>query len=257
LDGWHSYFYTKEHNVALSLAPQWFTTLEEIGFEQDWLSGIYLLTIGDFSVDTHCTGVFVNLINLAQCQPPVDWFIHHNVPVWYPWGTREMNCAERDPVFVQSFAPLAKAFRSSSPLFLPSPLSSLPRPSSPPTFFDPIKNDTIMAKSPTPKHEQPTYQTWEEFFALWSLCNAEAEKSETPLMWQQCLNCLRKPPTVNTKVFIWVQSLKPNVPPHQLYREQVSKKFNEDSLSVGRIMGTGLNGLKLGTNKGCNRFVMG
>jgi hypothetical protein len=221
---------TKQHNVALSLAPWWFTALEEIDFEQDWLSVIYSLTIGDFSVDTHCAGVFVNLINPAQCQPPIDWFIHHNVPVWYPWGTREMNHAEQDPVFVQSFAPPAEAFRSSSPLFLPSSLSTPPRCSSPPTFFDPIKNNTIMAKSPTPKHKQPTYQTWEEFFALQSLFNAKAEKLETPLTWQQCLNHLRKPPTVNTKVFIWVQSLKPNVPPHQLYCERVSKKFNEDTI---------------------------
>jgi hypothetical protein len=228
---------TKQHEVAPILAPEWFTLLTEIGFEQDWLSGIYLSTVGDFSVDIPRAGIFLDLFNPDKRQPSVAWFIHHNVPVWYPWGEKEAHSAARNPDFARHYAPSADALRPPSPLFLPSPLSTPPRPSSPQILLNEGETDVTKANLPTPQHQpsphhltETTYQSWREFFTLRSLRNAETEKSETPGQQQTRLNRMRKPPTVNTKVFIWTSSTNPNIPLDQLYRTRVSKRYNEDTI---------------------------
>jgi hypothetical protein len=229
---------TKQHKLAPILAPKWFTLLAKIGFEQDWLSGIYLLTVGDFSVDIPCAGIFLNLFNPDKCQPSVTWFIHHNVPVWYPWGEKEAHSAAQNPDFAWHYTLSANALCPPSLLFLPSPLSTPPCPSSPQIFLSEGETDVMKANLPKPQHQlsphhltETTYQSWREFFTLQSLRNTETEKSETPGQQQTHLNRMRKPPTVNTKVFIWTSSTNPNIPLDQLYHHtRVSKKYNEDTI---------------------------
>lgn len=227
----------KLHEVAPTNAPDWFEALADVGFEQPWLSGVLSSIICSFSNATPRVGVFINIVSPLHGQPPVEWFIYHHIPIWYPWGTREQRLAGEVPAFAR-FAPYYHS-GARTPLFFSSPsyTPSIRSPPSPSQYLDPESHTSRTSgvsstlHSRAPAQEKP-YQSWEEFFAQRELRNAEKEKRETPAERQKRLQRARDRPVKKAKVFIWTTSEDPDIPLSQLYRQPVPKKYNEDNIGA-------------------------
>lgn len=85
--------------------PHWFSFLSKQQYPQIWLSGIRSSLVATFDSSVPRAGVFVQLLQCHREQYSVDWLCSFDIPVWYPWGTREVRASE-DDVRLARFAPL-------------------------------------------------------------------------------------------------------------------------------------------------------
>lgn len=69
--------------------PDWFARLASANVPQVWLSSLQTSVVCDFSFLNLRVGAFLDVLNPTRHQPPVKWFIDHNVPVWYRWGPQQ------------------------------------------------------------------------------------------------------------------------------------------------------------------------
>ncbi|PPQ84886.1 hypothetical protein CVT26_008733 [Gymnopilus dilepis] len=173
--------------------PSWFSSLSDLGWAQYYLSGLGSSVLGDFSPDIQRTGVFLNIVNPVSKQFPVDWFYVFNIPVWYPWGKREMAAAKENPD-IQRLGPpsyMLEEFNKPDPPF-PSP------------FFDhgspQFSMDIHFNEAEGPSSSEAP---WVSFFREREARNARLIEFESAIDRQTRLNRTREPGTTNADFFIW------------------------------------------------------
>jgi hypothetical protein len=88
--------------------PVWFEVLAGAGFNQGWLSGIYLSLNCSFSPDIPRAGVFIRIGEDESC---VQFLCKYHVPVWYPWGPKQEAWAHNYP-WLAMYAPLPEQFQA-------------------------------------------------------------------------------------------------------------------------------------------------
>ncbi|KAF8181576.1 hypothetical protein BJ912DRAFT_854611 [Pholiota molesta] len=72
--------------------PNWYQYLASRRWQQGFLSNVQAAA-GVFHPDIPRVGIFLDITNPKRNQYSVDWFTKFHVPVWYPWGTTEINAA--------------------------------------------------------------------------------------------------------------------------------------------------------------------
>ena len=190
--------------------PHWFSFLHEREYTQIWLSGIRSSMVATFDSSVARAGVFVQVLEPHREQYSVDWLCKFNIPVWYPWGTREVRALEIDPRLAQ-FAPPAHHLQESGTFLTKNPHPQ-PQPTtetqtgpydckllfnSSPLFFNLYIYIYLGAASYT------LLPSWQAFFEKRRARNERLKARETPSQRQARENRERKPPTERTKVFMW------------------------------------------------------
>src|SRR5271155_5432680 len=100
--------------------PHWFSFLSQRVFSQIWLSGIRSSMVAYFDLCIDRVGVFVQLCQCHRDQFSVDWLCEFGVPVWYPWGRREIQASQTD-VRLARLAPLPHHLQESSTFLTTNP----------------------------------------------------------------------------------------------------------------------------------------
>lgn len=109
-------------------SPHWFLFLYQREYSQIWLSGIRSSIVATFDSSVDRAGVFVQLLQRHRDQFSVDWLYTFGIPVWYPWGTREVRASESDTRLAR-FAPLPHqlqgigSFLTKNPTPQPQPIT--------------------------------------------------------------------------------------------------------------------------------------
>lgn len=73
--------------------PGWFYFLSGQQMKQLWLSGIQASSAGTFGPSVARAGILLKIVEAERNQFSVDWLCRFHVPVWYPWGTKEVQAA--------------------------------------------------------------------------------------------------------------------------------------------------------------------
>jgi hypothetical protein len=183
--------------------PAWFTHLVEKTpnrtWDQAYVSSVRT-TLGQFEPWSRA-GVIVQVVNPHRYQYTVDWLCKFNVPVWYPWGAKEISAASTDAL-IAALAP---------------PVTDLQQ------------IHTLLHKSPTTESGMQRAETahpWLAFFEEKQRRIAVALKTEDPKHRQIRESRAKNPPKKKTKVFIWEEDAS-----RTYVRTQVSSKWNEDTLA--------------------------
>jgi hypothetical protein len=193
--------------------PDWFTRLHDAGFDQLWLAGVKASQVGTFGLSVPRVGLFLDFMNPEKTQPDVQWFCHHHVPVWYPWGAYD-EATVRAKQFADLIPPAHKlqaaaTFMTRNPSALPTQ-PSLPDSTSLPAL--PVKRNP---------------PAWKAFFEERDKLNARKLEKETAKQREKRLNRERRPPVRTAPVFEWVESEND---PTQLVRKPVFASAREETL---------------------------
>ena len=79
------------------MMPFWYKVLQDKGFEESWLSGIYCSDVRNFLAFVPRVGTFLNLEVPSLDSPSVEWFVARNIPVWYPISNKILDFARKNP----------------------------------------------------------------------------------------------------------------------------------------------------------------
>ena len=172
--------------------PTWFITMNK--YDQALLSG--LRSSSPFTYLAERVGTLLNIAEPPVNQFSVDFLIKYCVPVWYPWGPKEIWKAKHD----RSFDRLA-----------PPP--------------DQLQRATqFLVRDPFPQPKDAD-RPWVAFFEKRQKHVEFLTRSETPRNRQSRLDRERNPPTVKTKVFEWSCGSD-----GKFTRQLVCKRENEETL---------------------------
>jgi hypothetical protein len=187
-------------------SPHWLSFLHDREYSQIWLSGIRSSMVAIFDSSVARVGVFVELLEPHREQYSVDWLCKFNVPVWYPWGTREVRAAEIDPHLAR-FAPLPHYLQESGTFLTKNPH---PQPTTEPQTrsFD---CKLLFNSSPLSLNlyfylgeaSCTLVPSWKTFFEKRRARNEHLKARETPSERCKRESRERNPPTKRTKVFMW------------------------------------------------------
>jgi hypothetical protein len=218
---WFSLFIAAfSYAIAISLSrrrddfydgmPHWFSFLYEREYSQIWLSGIRSSMVATFDSSVTRAGVFVELLEPHREQYSVDWLCKFDVPVWYPWGTREVRASESD-ARLSRFAPPPHQLQESGTFLTKNPHPQ-PQPTTEPQTGS--YDCTLLSNSSSLSLNLYIYiyvgvasftlvPSWKAFFEKRRARNERLKARETPKERQSRENREKKPPTEKTKVFMW------------------------------------------------------
>jgi hypothetical protein len=227
--------------------PTWYKILEDRGFEESWLSGIYCSNVPNFSASVPRVGTFLKLEDRSSDLPSVEWFVAHNIPVWYPISSEILDFARKNPTNPMSkFVPppeilgmwiqprLTKlpdlhalsAIRSNAPAN-PAQSSAPANPAqsnAPPA--NPMPCNPKSNAPANPRQQADSYVSWQEFFSRRATRNAAILAREGPREREVRLNRERQPPRRKTRVFEWAKGH--DFDDDRLYRQLVPQKRHEE-----------------------------
>ncbi|KAF9032718.1 hypothetical protein BJ165DRAFT_1598960 [Panaeolus papilionaceus] len=69
--------------------PTWYTCLQDAGFEDDWLESLTQSTVCEFDACISRVGVVLQLSQYGMENPPISWFLRHNIPIWFLFNAKE------------------------------------------------------------------------------------------------------------------------------------------------------------------------
>ncbi|KDR66683.1 hypothetical protein GALMADRAFT_147735 [Galerina marginata CBS 339.88] len=190
----------------------WFGLLASRGISQSWLSSIASSPVCDFSTQCARVGTFLDVLQPTRTQPPVQWFCHFNVDVWYLWTLEHEKLAAHDPVLKHLRPPehmwqAALTFITSSPSSQPSStlvtvhFGDAYHPQSPAQGLSSEELSTCKAKSAVSAYIAT--KPWTMFFAARAERNAQTLSKETPDARNQRLQREKNPATASAEVYLW------------------------------------------------------
>ncbi|KAF8180869.1 hypothetical protein BJ912DRAFT_929191 [Pholiota molesta] len=85
---------------ANSPIPVWYHRLQETHhYPAAWLDGLLLSTVCNFDVKTLRAGVVFAWSIGDKTRPTIQWFLEHNIPLWFVWSKDEERLMERDRLY--------------------------------------------------------------------------------------------------------------------------------------------------------------
>ncbi|KAF8063149.1 hypothetical protein FPV67DRAFT_1672188 [Lyophyllum atratum] len=194
-----------------SFQKAWLDVLLNHDFDQNWIDSVMSSTIYDFTSPNSRAGTFIRLTgqDIDPTQPPVTWFCHYNVPVWYRWGQHEAITAD------DILKPLEYQMQEATTWLTMQPASLLPS-----DVHGPRSGNSPPEDADPPR----AYIAW---FADRDERNKKRVLTETSAQRQTRLNRERQPPTTSAKVFIWESS---DSDPKVWVRVPVLRADREDTL---------------------------
>ncbi|KJA24793.1 hypothetical protein HYPSUDRAFT_200342 [Hypholoma sublateritium FD-334 SS-4] len=87
--------------------PCWYEHLATKNFGAAWLDGLSRSTVGAFDTRTTRSGVILNIKTNDHHQPPVQWFLAHNIPCWYALTKQTEEYMNADPFLRRLIPPFA------------------------------------------------------------------------------------------------------------------------------------------------------
>jgi hypothetical protein len=136
-------------------------------------------------------GTFVTLPSDEHTETvSIDWLCEFNVPVWYPWGPREIELARKNPFF-QRYAPPPDAVY----VVLPRQTPALSKPI--------LTKDKIKHFSRQTEPE-PAERTWEAWFKKQAKAEPKLKEQETAVERQRRENREQCPPTTTARTHFFV-----------------------------------------------------
>ncbi|PPR06476.1 hypothetical protein CVT24_002563 [Panaeolus cyanescens] len=69
--------------------PTWFKRLQQEGMGDKWLEGLVKSVVCDFDSSVPRNGVIFKLSESESNAVSVDWFLKHNIPIWFLFDSKE------------------------------------------------------------------------------------------------------------------------------------------------------------------------
>jgi hypothetical protein len=77
--------------------PVWHQRLQELhNYTADWLDGLCSSTVCSFDTKTPRAGVVFEWSKADRTRPDFDWFLVHNIPLWFVWSKEEERAIQHD-----------------------------------------------------------------------------------------------------------------------------------------------------------------
>ncbi|KAJ2914910.1 hypothetical protein MD484_g5505, partial [Candolleomyces efflorescens] len=166
---------------------------EDLVLDPSFVSELANSALARLDRTTERVGTFVKIPEDESVETvSIDWLCKNGVAVWYPWGEREKEIAQRYPFF-QRYAPHPEATQV-------TPVMSQP-PCDPPT--NPSTN--LPGRYPRRQEPEAAERTWEDWFRKRAQIEIELRKKETPEAAQKRENRERCPPRdrKKTSFYVW------------------------------------------------------
>jgi hypothetical protein len=160
----------------------------QAGWDQAYIAGVRQ-SMGNYSPSVLRAGIFLQIVSPPRHQFSVDWFQRFHVPVWYPWGQREMNAAIASRQ-VGRLAPRSEALQALATFLSKQPEIPVGR----------HEDDSTRVAS---EKQQPLQKPWVAFLAERARRTKCLIDRETPQERQKRENRERNPPKRRVKVYIW------------------------------------------------------
>jgi hypothetical protein len=77
--------------------PVWYRRLEEVhNYPAAWLDGLMTSTICSYDATTPRAGVVFEWNKADQTRPDIEWFLAHNIPMWFVWSKEQEQAISYD-----------------------------------------------------------------------------------------------------------------------------------------------------------------
>jgi len=160
--------------------PGWFKfLLEGCKYDHNLLSDIQM-TLGSFAPHTERAGIFLEIAEPPHHQYSVEFFRKYSVPVWYPWGRKEVQAARQKPAIGRLAPPVH---------LLQEPFNFIPQDISPQT--------PVLCRGN--RNDKP----WVAFLQARERLRTQVIEHEDQLARQRRINREKQPPVVKTVVYVW------------------------------------------------------
>ncbi|PPQ83874.1 hypothetical protein CVT24_006409 [Panaeolus cyanescens] len=160
---------TKDHLKDEDALPVWWQFLQnDTMHSQTFLSSLGSAGLGE-PIGDGPVGVIINLLEPPEDQPTPDFYYFLGVPVWYPWGLKEMS-QSINSTNLRRWAPPVEQLQKVATFFVVDPSDEKP---------------------------------WERWFQTCEKVRRERIAKETKKQKQQREGRERNHPVTKVKVFIW------------------------------------------------------
>jgi hypothetical protein len=83
--------------LPTSPLPNWYNLLRnKDGYPDSWLDGLSSSTVSSFDLKTPRAGIVFRWVDEDRRRPPIEWFYHHHVPLWFTWTSAEEQAIRSD-----------------------------------------------------------------------------------------------------------------------------------------------------------------
>lgn len=191
----------KDHTIGKITLPKWYEYLASRNWHQGYLSSIHAAA-AMFHPDVSRVGIFLNVVNPGRSQYSVDWFLKFHVPVWYPWGTAEVNAATETKSLARLAPPVDQMQMAMTFLSTPVTLSS------------------------RTTDDGGDMMYWKEWLAKRKAREAKILAAMSSSDRRSMIDRERQPPKKKCRVYVWRTG-----DDGALKREAVTSRENEDTLA--------------------------
>ena len=163
--------------------PTWYSALQAYNnHEESWLNGIYSSNALNFSDAIPRVEMFLNLDN-QTLTPSIEWFVGHNIPMWYPLSTKRIDLARKHPnnLMLRLIPPPELMHAWMKPNVIKVLSLNLSMTTAPPLT---IQSDAAASPASPPN----SYVSWQEFFLLHTAHHKEILAQETAQQHETQLN---------------------------------------------------------------------
>ncbi|KAF9038168.1 hypothetical protein BJ165DRAFT_1408076 [Panaeolus papilionaceus] len=113
--------HNRERKAKDSVAP-WYTCLRKDGADHSWLEGLNNSVVCDFDRTVPRNGIILRMSKSDAEYASIDWFLKHNIPVWFLFDAKEEQWLQNHRHFRNLIPPqsmineaLNELFRDSTP----------------------------------------------------------------------------------------------------------------------------------------------
>lgn len=203
---------SNNHSEVPNDFPEWCQFLLRRDFQLEGWDQVYIAgvrqSMGYFSSSVARSGIFLQIVSSPRHQFSVDWFQRFHVPVWYPWGQKEIEAAKTSRQ-VGRLAPPPEQLQAVS------------------TFLSKVPENRTDNDTSTRAQADTQQKPWIAFLAERQARTQQAIDHETSQERQTRENRERNPPTRRVKVYVWEEDSDSN---NGYRRVLVSQKNNDYTL---------------------------
>ena len=204
----------------------WFKMLADKNVPQTWIANLQMSEV--CATDIERVGAFIIFKDPARDFPELKYLERLNVPMWYPWGEREVAIAKAMPQMAYFWYPTQEQLESPAilnfydtiPPHVPDNQPAISQtPQSPPKV-----SLSRPGTPPSPHSGQKPGQTWQEFFKARD--ERRAQRTETAKEREVRISRERNPGTRKATFFEWLENSAGEYIRHRLPRGEGLRLFD-------------------------------